>query len=278
MPSKPWASGRTLTAAQRLRKRALDRQSHRQRRITTQSRLTELEASLSCLLDDRTSRPDVGRSQEDHDNGIESQKDGLRHSQIPTPWGSHDTEEASNYTSSHIPTVFVHSDSSNLGGPELSQDDTIARENNTLYPAGKINVAIEETQLASNINQCLPAIYSLNSTLLATSTGFTARTQSTGAQQDRKTTQLCNLELSVTAELNSKQVCIDELINQDSLIRGVLQGWKTLGRGGYICPLWSVLRRIDDLLFCTSSIMTRLVMLHTIHLMLLVSHSLYDST
>src|ERR1700722_19641171 len=53
VPSKPWASGRTLTAAQRARKRALDRQSHRERRYKSQSRIAELEAWINVLLDER---------------------------------------------------------------------------------------------------------------------------------------------------------------------------------------------------------------------------------
>jgi hypothetical protein len=35
--------------------------------------------------------------------------------------------------------------------------------------------------------------------------------------------------------------------------------------------LWEMLHRIDDLIFCTSSNITRLAMLHTVHRMLLVS-------
>ena len=86
-----------------------------------------------------------------------------------------------------------------------------------------------------------------------------------------RTTQLCNMELSKVSHLTGNQVCRDELVNQDSIIRAILQGWETIEGRGYVCPLWETLHRIDDLIFCRCSNITRLVMLYTVHRMLLVS-------
>jgi hypothetical protein len=95
--------------------------------------------------------------------------------------------------------------------------------------------------------------------------------QAIDACESISTTQLCNMELYKTSHLTSNQVCRDELVNQDFIARAVMQGWKTIERRGYVCPLWETLHRIDDLIFCTSSVITRLVMLYTVHRMLLVS-------
>lgn len=50
-PATPeWASGRSLTESQRLRKREVDRIRSRKHRQSTLTRITELEAKLQCVL------------------------------------------------------------------------------------------------------------------------------------------------------------------------------------------------------------------------------------
>lgn len=65
-------------------------------------------------------------------------------------------------------------------------------------------------------------------------------------------------------------VCLDEKLNQDTLIRGVLRGWDNLQPQNRPCPLWGVLRSIDEGLFILSETTTRLSMLRAVHFMLLV--------
>lgn len=65
-------------------------------------------------------------------------------------------------------------------------------------------------------------------------------------------------------------VCLDEKLNQDTLIRGVLRGWDNLQPQNRPCPLWDVLRSIDEGLFILSETTTRLSMLRAVHFMLLV--------
>jgi hypothetical protein len=65
-------------------------------------------------------------------------------------------------------------------------------------------------------------------------------------------------------------VCLDDRLNQNALIRGVLRGWDSLQALSRRCPLWDILRLIDEALFLLSEITTRLSMLRAVHFMLLV--------
>ena len=80
--------------------------------------------------------------------------------------------------------------------------------------------------------------------------------------------------LKQAQEARKVEVCLDDQMNQDVLIRGVMEGWEVVKSRVKICPLWEILRSIDHLLFWTASPVTRLVMLRMIHHMLLVSTDL----
>lgn len=75
--------------------------------------------------------------------------------------------------------------------------------------------------------------------------------------------------------LEPSQVCLDESINQDALIRGVLDGWATLQSRHFYCPLWGVLCQLDTAIFLQSGVLTRLCMLRMIHLLLQVCTVLF---
>lgn len=68
-------------------------------------------------------------------------------------------------------------------------------------------------------------------------------------------------------ELNIHKICLDDQLNQDAIIRGVLEGWHTLHDRLYSCPLWMLLGQIDERVFIRSGVLTRFSMLHMIHLM-----------
>lgn len=70
--------------------------------------------------------------------------------------------------------------------------------------------------------------------------------------------------------LTLSQVCLNESINQDVLIRGILFGWEDLKDGDFWCPLWEIIYNIDTAIFSRSGLLTRLCMLRTIHLLLQV--------
>lgn len=68
-------------------------------------------------------------------------------------------------------------------------------------------------------------------------------------------------------------ICVHEKLNQDALVCGVVEGWEKLQYKKQVCPLWDILRQIDEGLFLFSGTMTRLCMLRMVHFMLLVRES-----
>jgi hypothetical protein len=269
VPSKPWASGRTLTAAQRTRKRAVDNRSHRERRNRTQSRLAELEAKLEGLLEDKADK--CGTKTRTEIASFEAESQGLEHMPdlIATSWNIQDC------VGTRTSTFPSPGDSITAPSPEyinygLSDYNSITNGASALDSTNRAVLAAPELLLSSNVNQPFPRI-STQDMVTNPSNISSIAVQTIDACESIRTTQLCNMELSKASHLTSNQVCRDELVNQDFIARAVMQGWKTIKRGGYFCPLWETLHRIDDLIFCTSSIITRLVMLYTVHRMLLVS-------
>lgn len=65
-------------------------------------------------------------------------------------------------------------------------------------------------------------------------------------------------------------ICSDAQLNQDAIVRGVLEGWHFMENRAYSCPLWKIISQIDELIFMQSGILTRLAMLSTILKMLMV--------
>lgn len=88
--------------------------------------------------------------------------------------------------------------------------------------------------------------------------------------QSTSVLEFFNEVLGKAHRVNRSQVCTDDRLNQDALIRGIVDGWNAVERYPYFCPLWGVLRQIDRRVFRLSSTMTRLCMLRMIHFMLLV--------
>ncbi|OQD83906.1 hypothetical protein PENSOL_c137G00940 [Penicillium solitum] len=68
--------------------------------------------------------------------------------------------------------------------------------------------------------------------------------------------------------LTPSQVCLNEPVNQDALIRGILFGWDKVQNGGFWCPLWEIIYQIDTVVFVRSRLLTRICMLRMIHLLL----------
>lgn len=64
-----------------------------------------------------------------------------------------------------------------------------------------------------------------------------------------------------------RSVCSDQRLNDDALIRGVTLGWHTVD---LLCPLWEVTSLLDQHIFGNSSIITRFCTLRTTLFVLLV--------
>lgn len=86
--------------------------------------------------------------------------------------------------------------------------------------------------------------------------------------------QLGNEVFGKVSELDARDICINYQLNHDAIIRGVLEGWHTLQSWVYLCPLWSLLKVVDENVFMHAGTLTRFSMLSMIHNMLLVRFSL----
>lgn len=69
--------------------------------------------------------------------------------------------------------------------------------------------------------------------------------------------------------LHPSQVCVDDQLNQDILIRAILEGWHIL-KSKTSDPLWDIVRKMDTSINIQSGHATRLAMLRGIHQFLLV--------
>lgn len=267
--SKPWASGRTLTAAQRTRKRAVDNRAHRERRNRTQSRISELEAKLAALLEDKADKGGTKTRSEKASHEAESQRLEHMPDLITTSWNMQDCVGTGTWTFSS-PGDLITAPSPDYTDCGLSDYNSTINGASTLDSTNQTVWTAPELLLPSNVGQPFPRTSAAQDMVTDPSIISSIAVQTIGACESISTTQLCNMELSKASHLTSNQVCRDELVNQDFIIRAVLQGWETIGPRGCSCPLWEMLHRIDDLIFCTSSSITRLVMLYTVHRMLLV--------
>lgn len=70
--------------------------------------------------------------------------------------------------------------------------------------------------------------------------------------------------------LSVLDICCSDELNQDAVIRGVLEGWHFIEGRTYSCPLWKIISQIDERIFIHSGILTRFTMLSTILRMLVV--------
>lgn len=80
----------------------------------------------------------------------------------------------------------------------------------------------------------------------------------------------CNMILSQVQKLSAEDICIDDKANQNFLILAIMEGWEIAESRLTFCPLWTILREIDCLIFWVSNTVERVVMLRMIHCMLIV--------
>ncbi|KAK7883613.1 hypothetical protein LTR67_011023 [Exophiala xenobiotica] len=244
-----WSCGRSLTKDQRERKRARDRATKRRRKEVVESSLRKIQTELATL---QTSLQGVvhatGRPQ--------------------TTWSPNCASPRSAGSSHHQPDMALQQ-------PSLVENDTV-----TPPPLLSFSPAGSQPWLkpASPNVDCYSAIATVAIQDRPTTFPSAADDIRTKLQEiilnfnDDESTSLLhgfNEAFLSIYNITSDQVCTDEQLNQNALIKGVVEGWDSLQCQSLHCPLWDVLRRIDEGLFLLSNTMTRLAMLRAVHFMLL---------
>jgi len=264
MIASKWASGRRLTDAQRARKRAVDRARNKQQRLSTLNRIAALEQTLQNFLCETPTTGLEGRIGTDNgalSHGMQDQANSdIREIQAESisSAGRGDTNCALTLASgdtvdiSSLPSCWPSQHECSSSSPDNNSqgDSTYSTESGFQWTMG-IHPPAPTPQLPKAITLRRGDIPSLWISEAVRSRNEILLMQ---AQEARKV-----------------EVCLDDQMNQDVLIRGVMEGWEVVKSRVNVCPLWEILRSIDHLLFWTASPVTRLVMLRMIHCMLLVS-------
>jgi hypothetical protein len=258
-----WASGRQLTGPQRARKRAVDRARSKQQRLSTLKRIAELEAKLQSVLSET--------NLDDSEEGITTDnKAGFQRTGNHTNGDLHP----------HRPRSISSDEQRTAHWPMMAAFGDIV----DISPQPSCWEGQYEPSSISHTNSSQKDLMYSNSSMLP---GITDSTPpAPGLQLPRsivlrrgdiptlwisEAIRSNNESLLVAAQYARKvEVCLDDQINQDVLIRGIIEGWEVLKSRAKVCPLWEILRSIDYLLFWNASPVTRLVMLRMIHHMLLV--------
>jgi hypothetical protein len=236
--SRPWASGRVLTMAQRERKRRVDRLKQKQRRHRNSLLVNDLKAQVDDLSVKLTSL----------EPGIPATTSTLeaRHTSEFPP------AEASLTTSPHYAISQPDLTLVDGSGPEpsclhsLAQPDVVSEV--SPYATGQLSYPI----LDQRLQQYQPDCDQSNAKPYCTIQN----------NLNHLVHQACVTE--------RQYICTDELLNQDALIRGIIHGWHTVSSLACYCPLLVVIRQFDECIFSHNSIITRFCTLRMIHYMLLV--------
>ncbi|KIW77038.1 hypothetical protein Z517_09484 [Fonsecaea pedrosoi CBS 271.37] len=233
-PAKPWAGGRILTPAQRERKRAANRASHRNRRYQAAARTASLESQIELLK----AEIEVLKRRE----GPEAQ-DCLTSPRSPL------------HPSSGQPASQLHDPLTVFASSPIELPDLDLRPSVNLTNADSGGIRWRNTHGGYNHNYH------------GTEQTTPPPTSATSCQE------IFNLVISQARRLSAFQVSTDDTLNQDMLVRALVNGWADVlmqyGGTGAPCPLWSLLHYLDRRIFCKSGFMTRLCTLRMTHAMLL---------
>ncbi|KIW79467.1 hypothetical protein Z517_06079 [Fonsecaea pedrosoi CBS 271.37] len=237
-----WTCGRTLSKEQRVRKREKDRLTKRQRKQAEQLSSLMIQTELSSL---RSSLDHAVRVIMRRGSSAEVPEDfGAPVPTVP-PSSQHSWQLFRNTDISHPQPNSISKPAETMITPDaILQVDELSSQNGghtsphgggNARPAGCDNLFFEflnetSTSLLQQFNEAFGRVYSIS----------------------------------------RDEVCVDEQLNQDALISGVLKGWDSLQSRSRRCPVWDVLRTIDEGLFLLSDILNRLCMLRAVHFMILV--------
>lgn len=261
MGDKPWSSGRILTPSQRERKRKIDKALKREKRKRTadmEARLYRLEllsssqlglftslymriCGMAYTLSSERSPPFLMRLTHDH----------LERSRERNP------------QSSVTKYLALPCSTEKYWVPCL--EDIEFNENESTDD----RVEVTNEQDRREIGQYLPC-----NDFVYDAKNHPIPPLRTAIPQTFHLSQLQNSILGLVHSLNSTQVCTDETVNQDALIRGVTDGWHTLQDSYDPCPLWDILRKLDECIFFQAPMLSRLSLLKGAHMLLLVCRTL----
>ena len=247
-PSPPgqWAGGRVLTNSQRDRKRAIDRQRVSKRRQQTSERITNLESKLEQVTAElealkKAKQPTVSVSMADLAARSKCAQ-RLANDLVGDSW------------SGHVSTVFGMDVADNMS-PSCFGDNLAlsASSSGATFSSDSPAIEFQNTvpQIPQSLEDDVPTMYD--------------QSQATECQRifSRAIYKVRNHTVS--------EVCIDDVANQNALIRGILLGWDDVeSHALFFCPLWRTIRNLDMRLFQLSDVMTRLCALRMIHKLLLV--------
>ncbi|KAL2818567.1 hypothetical protein BJX63DRAFT_383417 [Aspergillus granulosus] len=224
---KPWSSGRTLTPAQRERKRFKDRMSKRQKNEKEKEVLAELQNQVAALHKLIQSHTSLGSE----NSPWVLPPDDFNMDILVPPSNSHRS---------------LQDEPNPLATPPQSAPqfnaETEQREPSQTEPLVTWTKGHQNTW--SNIG---PSLQEGGSRLIL---------------------EFTDEILGKTLGFNTLDICSSEELNQDAVIRGVLEGWHTVESRTYSCPLWKIISQIDERIFIHGGILTRLTMLSTILKML----------
>ncbi|EXJ53322.1 uncharacterized protein A1O5_13444 [Cladophialophora psammophila CBS 110553] len=217
-PTRPWASGRILTPAQRERKRAANRVSHRTKRSQAEARTASLESQIELLK-------------------AEIELLRRRETAPGCPCSRQNNADANFLAFDPIPPSYLP----------------------TLDPWPSLNIAGDDSGGLQSQNA--------HDSYGATGSSEPPQSLATSCQE------IFNHIVSQARRLSKFQVSTDDALNQDVLVRALVNGWSDVsmryGGTSVFCPLWNLVRYLDRRVFCMSGFLTRLCALRMIHAMLL---------
>lgn len=287
-----WSSGRSLTHDQRERKRAKNRVSSQKRRCKVRSEISNLRtqvAELTTVVDElrasainqkcleRTKAVEsevMFNTENESENGLcDIHFSSLAHQKQATP------------TYSTVQPWISEPDpisASLCDGVFQPQVDA----NQFQSPYGLNNNETRNVDEQAQIQSCLAVDldgleFPLRSPVAYLPWWFDKTTTTySGVKPQPSTAQdVFNFVLQKVKHLSPESVCTDQSVNEDVLLRGVLHGWTEVYiKHNFFCPLWSILRYLDQRIFCLSGMMTRFCTLFMIHQILLCFTSGEDAS
>lgn len=226
---KPWSSGRILTSAQRERKRWVNRVRCEKHREDTQGSLKSIERRISLAEQQLSKQKKLDR------NLVKSN-------------GQQASSGHGDPMVNLIPSI-VRSGAGAVTPCQSEELDFVCfpRDNDPTITRDGCVSQLAETRHVSIGANLRDLTFSLDMSYLCHSTKL----------------------LGAIHHLHKSQVSLNDEINQDALICGVVEGWHVMARRKPCCPIWNILRQIDTSIKIRSGAVTRLTMLRGMHLLLL---------
>lgn len=247
---KAWASGRTLSEAQRERKRQKDRVSKSKRRRDDQrlvenlkAKVDELTAKVAALEEKQTDQPAAAVA-------------------VAAAAATGTAATADTFPATAYPSTFSGA---------ASQPVYYLEQTGPSATTGFVEELSDQAGATGSTDHTAPT----RVLPLPHETAIATQTQAGTLQPDEPALvqDLFNHLLCMALVIDRSAICVDEALSADAIIRGILQGWDTVLSAPYVCPLWDILSRFDILIFAYTSVLTRFSTLKVLRHFMLVSWS-----